>query len=107
MIGHLRPSSVISQQVQPSSHRRQACVPSHLQPSSVISQQVLPSSHRQLSCVLSHLRPSSIIFSQPLLDITVLSAARGSCPEVVAMASKASLRFSSATFQGCQFICNF
>ena len=44
---------------------------------------------------------STSVFLTASVDISVLSAAQGSCPEVAAMASKASLRVSSGTIQGC------
>ena len=43
-------------------------MPGHLRPSSVIIQQVLPSSHRRLACVPGHLRPSSTSCSPPLFS---------------------------------------
>ena len=47
------------------------------------------------------------MFLTASVDILALSAAQGSCMEVAAMASKASLRVSTATFPGCQLICDF
>ena len=56
--------------------------------------------------LINQLQPTPVFLTAGV-DISVLSAAQGSCPEVATMASKGSLRVSSATFQGCQLICDF
>ena len=58
------------------------------------------------AAVINQLQPTHVFLTSGV-DILALSAAQGGCPEVAAVASKASLRISSATFQGCQLICDF
>ena len=53
--------------------------------------------------VINQLQPTPVFLTTGA-DISALSTAQGSCPEVATMASKVSLRVSSATFQGCQLI---
>ena len=61
---------------------------------------------RPPAAVINLLQPTPV-FLIAGVDISALSAAQGSYPEVAAMASKASLRVSSSTFQGCQLLCDF
>jgi len=61
---------------------------------------------RPPAAVINQLQPTPVFLTAGV-DISALSSAQGSCPEVAAMANKASLRVSSATFQGCQLICDF
>ena len=51
------------------------------------------------AAIFNQLQPTSVFLSAGV-EITALVAAQGSCTEVATMAGKASLRVSSATFQG-------
>ena len=61
---------------------------------------------RPPAATINLLQPTPVFLTAGV-DISVLSAAQGSCPEVATMASKASLRVSSSTFQGYQLLCDF